>query len=92
MSQFPKKTSFFLAIILVTALGCKVPWPPPAIEKCIHNADNTAECADLRKPKEAQSYTRTDLVNYICTSPKDEEKLYNYCANLRQKLIECERK
>ena len=84
--------NLLLSLLLAWLASCKAPWPPPAIEKCIHNAENTAECADLRKPKEEQSYTRTDLVNYICTSPGDEEKLYNYCANLRQKLIECERK
>ena len=84
--------NLLLSLSLAWLVSCKAPWPPPAIEKCIHNAENTAECADLRKPKEEQSYTRADLVNYVCTSPKDEEKLYNYCANLRQKLIECERK
>jgi hypothetical protein len=80
--------NLLLILLIVFLSSCKVKFPPPPIEKCIHNSDNSAECADLRKGKDA--YTRTDLTNYICTSAKDEEAAYNYCADLRQKLITCE--
>jgi hypothetical protein len=83
-----------LLILLYACLNsftsCSVKYAPPKVETCIHNQDASAECADLRKPENEQSYERADLTNYICTNPGDKERLYNYCADLRDKLIKCE--
>lgn len=85
-----KEKSLLLSLLFVCLASCKAPYAPPLVERCVHNQDNSAECADLRKPQGEQSYERIDLTNYICTGPSDEEKMYNYCADLRQKLINCE--
>ena len=86
-----KNAENWLLISLIALISsCKVKYPPPMIEKCVHNIESSAECADLRKPKNEQSYTNYKLENYVCTNPKDELAAYNYCADLRQKLIQCE--
>jgi hypothetical protein len=81
--------NFLLILLIATLFSCKnIKHAPPQIERCIHNDDNSAECADLRK-KEKQ-YTSKKLENYICTSPSDEQIMFEYVFNLRKKLIECE--
>lgn len=80
------------SLLLVSLNNCATPHRPPQIETCIHNDSNSAECTDLRLPKDKQSYTNVELTNYICTNPKDEQTMYNYCADMREKLIQCERK
>lgn len=79
-----------LYVCLSSFTACSVKYVPPKVENCLHNQDNSAECTDLRKPKGEQAYTREDLTNYICTGPGDYERLYNYGASLREKLIRCE--
>lgn len=82
--------NYLLILLLVCLSSCKAPHAPPIVEICIHNADNSAECTDLRLPKEKQQYTKSPMTNDICTKASDEAQLYNYCSDLRQKLIECE--
>lgn len=84
--------NLLLSLLAGCLVNCKAPYPAPKIEKCVHNSDNSAECADLRLDDDRQVYTRTNLENYICTNPHDEGTLYNYCADLRRRLIECERR
>ena len=84
--------SLLLLLPLLLANKCTPPYEPPKSELCIHNNSNSAECADLRKPSEEQQYHNENLVNYICTNPDDYRQAYNYCMDLRQKLIECKSK
>ncbi len=79
---------YLLSCLLV--LGCKPPYVPPVIEICISNGDGTFECTDERLEESARQYQREGGLNYICTSPKDYDSLYNYCSGLRKKLIESE--
>ncbi len=65
-------------------------YPPPIIEHCAHNVDNSAECVDFRISKDG--YTNQFLTNYICTHPEDYKLVYNYCASMREKLILTEAK
>lgn len=78
------------SLILIVGNSCAVKYAPHDIETCIHNSDYSAECNDLRLSKDKQSYTRTNLENYICTNAKDEQYLINYADDLRKKLIKCE--
>lgn len=82
-----------LALISLLSLvaSCKnPPYKAPNVETCIHSDGNYAECTDLRQSK--TPYENSNLENYICTNPSDYGTMYNYCADLRQKLIECEMK
>jgi len=79
-----------LYVCLNSFTSCAVKYPPPLIERCVHNQSNDGECADLRKPDGEKSYTNYNLVNYICTNPKDEGEMYKYCSKLREDLIRCE--
>lgn len=81
-----------LLACLCSFSSCQIKYPPPLIERCIHNPSNDAECADLRLPKEERSYERTNLTNYICTNGADETLMYNYVNKLRNDLIKCENK
>ena len=62
------------------------------IETCIHDQGNSAQCADLRKPKDQQVYELDNLANYICTNSTDEQTMYDYVNKLRNDLIRCENK
>lgn len=86
-----KEKTLLLSYLLVFLSSCKTNYPFPVLETCIHNIDNSAECADLKLPKSEQSYTKIELENYICTNPKDYEKAFLYCSDLREKLIKCEK-
>jgi len=81
-------------LVLISLLSlissCKPPYAPPKTEVCIHSDGNYAECTDLRRSQEP--YENNNLTNYICTSPSDYQQIYNYCTDLRKKLIECESK
>jgi hypothetical protein len=79
------------SLLLVFLNSCKTPYPFPKLETCIHNEDNSAECADLRLPKNEQSYSKVELKNYICTNPDDYGSAFNYCSDLREKLVKCEK-
>lgn len=85
-----RDVSLPLILTLALASNCSVKYAPPKVETCIHNEDLSAECNDLRLPKEEQSYSRTDMTNYICTNSDDYGQLYSYASNLREKLIKCE--
>ena len=86
------KKGLFLLVIstLVSVNSCATKYPPPSVETCVHNQDNSAQCNDLRKQPEEQDYQRLDLTNYICTGTEDYKALYNYAAKLRKDLISCE--
>lgn len=89
-----KIVNVFLLSLLFVCLSsfssCSVKYAPPKGEVCIHNQDNSAECTDLRKPEVDRQYTKLDLTNNICTNPPDYERYFNYCSDLRSKLIKCE--
>jgi hypothetical protein len=78
--------------ILVSANSCATKYPPPHVETCIHNQDNSAQCNDIRKPVGEQDYQRNDMTNYICTNALDYESMYGYMNKLRSDLIKCENK
>jgi len=79
------------SLLLSLVASCKnPPYAAPKVETCIHSSGNYAECSDLRQSK--QPYENDNLENYICTNPSDYNTMYRYCADLRQKLIECESK
>lgn len=82
------KKIFLLGLVVLSS--CKGKYVPSPVETCIHNKDNSAQCTDLRLPKEQQDYKRTNLENYWCTGPNDQLSLYNYAQDLRKKLIACE--
>lgn len=82
--------SLLVILTLVSASNCSVKYAPPKVETCIHNEDNSAECNDLRLKDGEQDYERIELKNYICTSPRDEESIFKYANDLREKLIQCE--
>lgn len=86
-----KEKLLLLSLLIVSINSCRTLYSPPKVETCIHNADNSAECVDLRLSKSEQSYTKIELENYICTNPKDYESMYLYCSDLREKLIKCEK-
>lgn len=79
-----------LLACLVSFSSCTVKYAPPLIERCVHNQSNNAECADLRLSDGQKSYTRENLVNYVCTNTADESKMYDYVSKLRKDLITCE--
>jgi hypothetical protein len=76
-----------LLVLLIIQSCNNVPYPPPRTEVCISNGDTTAQCDDIREVP--RNYLRNDIMNYICTNPKDYDRLYLYCANLRKELINC---
>jgi hypothetical protein len=82
--------NLLLLLTLVCLASCRVKYAPPQVETCIHNEDSSAECNDLRLPKEQQSYTKYNLTNMICTNTDDYGALYSYASDLREKLIKCE--
>ena len=84
--------NLLLSLIFVLVSSCEVEHAPPLIETCISNGDGTAGCADRRKPKNNQSYQLADTTNMVCTNPEDYKSAYNYCSELREDLIKCERK
>lgn len=79
-----------LYVCLNSFTSCAIKYPPPLIERCLHNQSNSGECTDLRKPDGEKSYTRENLVNYICTGSPDEKIMYDYVSKLRSDLIKCE--
>ena len=78
-----------LAMLWISS-GCES-FPPPRTEICITSDNYTSACVDKRLPEGEQEYDKEYEVNNICTNPADYDLLYNYCMDLRQKLIECRR-
>lgn len=84
--------NLLLSLILALASSCEVEHAPPAVATCISNGDGSASCADTRRPKHNQTYQQSNTENMVCTSPEDYKSAYNYCSDLREDLIKCERK
>lgn len=86
------KNVFALPILflVISASKCSAPYKPPKAEICITGDNYELACADQRKPEGETSYLRPYTVNYICTNSPDYEAQYNYCMDLREKLIRCE--
>ena len=82
-----------LAMLWISS-SCKS-FPPPKVELCITSSTSEgvpiSACVDKRLPEEEQEYDKEYEVNNICTNPADYDLLYNYCMDLREKLIQCRR-
>jgi hypothetical protein len=87
-----KEKFLLLSWLCVCSVSCKqdVGYKGPQVERCISNGDTSAECADLRLPDGEQVYTRYDMSNYVCTSPADENTMFQYVTELRKRIIELE--
>jgi hypothetical protein len=80
-----------MLFLVISASKCSTPaHRPPKAELCITGDNYELACADQRLPEGERSYLRSYTVNYICTNSNDYEAQYNYCSNLREKLIRCE--
>jgi hypothetical protein len=73
----------------VALIGCRKHKPPKA-ELCAYDSSEVVVCDDPRIPtgRIDRKLKRGDL----CTSPESYERVYSYCAELRTKLIKCERR
>lgn len=76
--------------ILFLLVSCKDGYAPPKVALCV-TSDGVFVCSDLRKPKGEQEYTQLIDNNMICTSSPDYNRAYDYVADMREKLIKCER-
>ena len=81
-----------MLFLVISASKCSNPpaHRPPQAEICITGDNYELACADQRLPEGERSYLRPYTVNYICTNGTDYDAQYNYCSNLREKLIRCE--
>ena len=77
-------------LMLWISSGCES-FPPPQTEICITSDNYISACVDKRLPEGEQEYDKEYEVNIICTNPADYDLLYNYCMDLREKLIQCRR-
>jgi hypothetical protein len=73
--------------ILLLLIACKEKYPPPQnSELCTENGSNLV-CNTGKK-----TYERNYKAGDICTNGDDYSRFYDYCAEIRSKLIKCERK
>ena len=77
---------FFLLLLI----ACKEKYPPPFLEICTHNENNLI-CADQRINK-GKAYERPYKAGDICTNADDYSRSYDYCADLRERLIKAEKR
>jgi hypothetical protein len=78
-------------LILLLLISCNEKYAPPRSEICTFN-DNNLICNDLRKPKKEQTYERPYQRGDICTNADDYGRNYDYCSDLRERLIKAEKK
>lgn len=84
------KNLLWILLLSFQSSCSELPYSIPLISTCIHNKENSAECADLRRPKDHQGFFENNLENYICRTPEDEKLIYDSIQDMRKKLIECE--
>ena len=86
-----KDASLLVSLIALCLVSCKK-YQPPKAELCISGANYSFQCNDMRRVEGQQDYDIAYPLNYICTNPQDYKTAYNYCADLRERLIKCERR
>lgn len=88
------KNYWILPALLTTLLAssCETLYAPPKAELCVVTAEGDGACNDKRLPEDKQSYFRALKKGDIATNPDDYKNQFNYCSDIREKLIKCERK
>jgi len=81
----------FVILTSLSASRCRH-YPPPKTELCV-SGSTSYQCNDLRRSKAKQDYDRSrkQILNYICTNPRDFGIIRNYCSDLRRDLIKCKK-
>jgi hypothetical protein len=77
-------------LILFLLIACNEKYAPPQIESCTYNENNLI-CADQRINK-GKAYERSFKSGDICTNMDDYSRTYDYCADLRERLIRAEKR
>lgn len=70
-------------------VGCKN-FPPPTIERCTAYGELSELEGQLFCVEDDDEYERLTEQGDICTNGDDYESMFNYCMDIRKKLIECE--
>ncbi len=78
-----------LSLTLLGVSKCN-PHKPPKLELCMTSENPGMVCNDPRRGGTDQNYYKEYVADYFCTNPSDYERIHNYCAELRTKLIQCE--
>lgn len=89
-----KKERIFYAVLvscslLLGASSCDR-YRPPKVERCMLNSD-ALFCVDPRLEEREYDRSYSESLGYLCTSPADYGRLDSYCADIRKRLIKCER-
>lgn len=78
-----------ISFVVLTALlvnSCKS-FPPPKTELCVSGDNFKFVCNDTRQDPE--DYERDYPLDYVCTNPRDFSRMYDYCVDIREKLVRC---
>lgn len=70
-------------------MGCKK-FPPPSGELCAYHTSGVLVCNDPRK--KPSDYERRPMNGDLVSAPESFERIKAYCAEMRSRLIKCERK
>lgn len=76
-----------MCAVLITS--CKR-FPPPKAELCAYHTSGVLVCNDSRR--EPKDYERKPMNGDLVTTPESFERVKAYCAEMRSKLIKCERR
>lgn len=81
-----------LVVLMMLVVSSCVSYPPPKGEICLVTKQGDAACDDNRLNQNNRSYFRELDKGDTCTNPSDYQRFFDYAADLRKKLIACERR
>ena len=81
-----KEKSLYVGLVGLLVNSCRS-FPPPKSELCLSGDNYTFICHDDRQ--DPKDYEKEYPLDYVCTNPKDFSRMYDYCVDIREKLIKC---
>ena len=83
-----KKELRLLSVLIVLLVSSCETYPPPKTELCLIG-EGALVCNDARRPENQQDYEREITLDYVCTNPVDFGRVFDYCVDIREKLVKC---
>lgn len=84
---------FAASTMLFLVSGCKEKYPPPGGELCtpLNSGNPKLACDDNTKSETQRRYYRDIKRGDVIAPSSRYKETYAYCADLRERLIKCER-
>ena len=80
------KNLLSVLIVLFISSSCEH-FPPPKTQLCVSGDNYKFICNDSRE--DPPDFEREYTLDYICTDGTSFSRMYDYCIDIREKLIKC---